>query len=613
MTNLNLKNTTKVRSFRTRMVFLIILCAVIPLLLIQGTNYRLTSKLIRQKDNNILNDNLLLCKNNASSILDSYHDLLYRITSSDTYSDSFAELNRSAPGTNSFHQAEELLLNTIRTNILDARDVLGVGVISKKGYVRTYVQKPKSAESIVNYFYDHIDEFRKEGSHKQPPALGTIHTDAVEKKGIYTSCMYLTCSTYNHDTLAFLGTLYIFVNPDTLNSSINNSDSQMYNISNKLILTADNTIVCSREGTTGMNINQLAEYSYLDFETLKDCENILIGNHLINITNLEHYQLKILDIIDYNLFTQELTTLWDTASILVAAILLLIILVAFITLRTEVSAIEKIASAMSNLREDNLSDIFVQIESKTEFQIIETSFNNMVTRIQQLLQENKQQYERLIDSNNQMHLAQLQSLELQINPHFLFNTLDSINWLAIQEGALSVSTPLNRLAQILRYTVYDVNGLVSLSSEKDWLIQYIELQKIRHQKRYTYDIFLSDSAKNYKIHKLLLQPFVENALIHGFENLNYPGHISVSCKILRNTYLSIFISNNGEKMDIQQIASINHLFTNVHSEIHTFSGIGLSNVAYRLKGYYPHSYTFSGTSGDITFFKIFIPLSEMEV
>ena len=103
----------------------------------------------------------------------------------------------------------------------------------------------------------------------------------------------------------------------------------------------------------------------------------------------------------------------------------------------------------------------------------------MLSLIRNLLTENKQQNDHILEITKAAYEAELKSMELQINPHFLFNTIDSINWTAIRENCIDVSEQLNRLSYILRYTVYNMNQVVSVRDEIDWFIQYLELQKIR--------------------------------------------------------------------------------------------------------------------------------------
>ena len=126
----------------------------------------------------------------------------------------------------------------------------------------------------------------------------------------------------------------------------------------------------------------------------------------------------------------------------------------------------------------------------------------MLSLIRNLLTENKQQNDHILEITKAAYEAELKSMELQINPHFLFNTIDSINWTAIRENCIDVSEQLNRLSYILRYTVYNMNQVVSVRDEIDWFIQYLELQKIRFHNSFSYfvsapeNVFREDAVTN---------------------------------------------------------------------------------------------------------------------
>ena len=108
-------------------------------------------------------------------------------------------------------------------------------------------------------------------------------------------------------------------------------------------------------------------------------------------------------------------------------------------------------------------------------------------------------------------------MEAQINPHFLYNTLDTINWMAIDKDEFDISNAINSLATILRYAIADSSGEVFVRDEIDWLKKYIYLQQFRLKNNFTCSINVDPDVMDLRIHKLLLQPFVENSILHGFE------------------------------------------------------------------------------------------------
>ena len=251
----------------------------------------------------------------------------------------------------------------------------------------------------------------------------------------------------------------------------------------------------------------------------------------------------------------------------------------------------------------------MDINCRNEIQVIGESVDRMLALIRNLLEENRRQYEHIVEITKAACEAELKSMELQINPHFLFNTIDSINWTAIRENCMDVSEQLNRLAYILRYTVYNMNTVVSVRDEMNWLFQYLELQKIRFHNSFSYQVYIPEEVYPLHIHKLLLQPFLENSLLHGFEGISWHGNLEIRFQILMKRYLLISISDNGRGMSSKQVISLNKFFA---QKSESFQGIGLSNIFYRLRSYYPHHRLMVSSSPEMTIFKLFIPICEME-
>ena len=123
--------------------------------------------------------------------------------------------------------------------------------------------------------------------------------------------------------------------------------------------------------------------------------------------------------------------------------------------------------------------------------------------------------------------AEIRALEAQINPHFLYNTLDSINWMAIEREQYDISRMVRNLGVILRYSINKSNQMTSMEEVADWLEKYVSLQQMRFNQSFRFELNIEERAKKVMIHKLLLQPFVENSIIHGFKGMEKGGVLRV--------------------------------------------------------------------------------------
>ena len=205
--------------------------------------------------------------------------------------------------------------------------------------------------------------------------------------------------------------------------------------------------------------------------------------------------------------------------------------------------------------------------------------------------------------------AEILALESQINPHFIYNTLDTISWMAIGKEDYEVSDAISAFAKILRYSCTDSNGVVTIREELAWLGQYIVLQKLRLNDQLECQVDVPEELLSYRIHKLLLQPFVENAVCHGFKGCPRPPKLWISME-KQGKNLCIDIRDNGVGMPEALVEAMNR---GEFPKSHTKSHVGLDNVISRIRLYYGKKAMVSVNSGPDLGTEIIITLPEEEV
>lgn len=250
-------------------------------------------------------------------------------------------------------------------------------------------------------------------------------------------------------------------------------------------------------------------------------------------------------------------------------------------------SMNKITHAMDEVLGGNYS---VQIETRREDELgkISRQFNYMIRQVDTSI---KQENAALIREKN----AEIKALEAQINPHFLYNTLDAINWIAIENEQFVISRMLKNLAIILRYSIQKSNGVVILEDEIDYLKKYVLLQQQRFDFSFKCFLDIDESVKCCKIHKLLFQPLVENAIVHGFPGRS--GEDTIWIKVCRQDEdtLNIVVRDNGVGMPPELIEELNQFdYRNNKME----NSIGIRNVFMRVKYYYGDKGAFSVRSGE---------------
>ena len=194
---------------------------------------------------------------------------------------------------------------------------------------------------------------------------------------------------------------------------------------------------------------------------------------------------------------------------MVALMLFSTVLVTFM-MRPVLDLVGRLVYAMSEIENGNFDVQIPSVEHPTnEVERIVAGFNEMSGQLKQLVEKVKQS---TVDQKN----AELQAMEAQIDPHFLYNTLDTINWKALEHDDFEVSNMVGALADILRYSIRNPGDMVSIGQELSWLERYTMLQKEKLDQPLMIKTEVPEELMGYRIHKLLLQPFVENAINHGF-------------------------------------------------------------------------------------------------
>jgi len=219
-----------------------------------------------------------------------------------------------------------------------------------------------------------------------------------------------------------------------------------------------------------------------------------------------------------------------------------------------------------------------------DFHMLERSVDHLILRVQTLVEE---KYTVEIRERE----AQLQALQAQINPHFLYNTLDTINWIAIGKGATDISQMIDSLAKYFRLSLNKGKSIVSVQDELQLAEVYLEIQQSRFSGSFDFELDAQPALAAYRMPKLILQPIVENALLHGIRKAkDRHGLIRISARE-DNGDLLFAISDNGIGME-EELAR--KLLTEARSEPSEHSGggssYGLFNVNERIKLYAGEEY-----------------------
>ncbi|MBR1758385.1 MAG: sensor histidine kinase [Lachnospiraceae bacterium] len=232
--------------------------------------------------------------------------------------------------------------------------------------------------------------------------------------------------------------------------------------------------------------------------------------------------------------------------------------------------------AMEAFEKDADHFSYQPVKGTREIEEVSQSFGHMVGKIQQLVETER-------NEEITLRKTELRALQAQINPHFLYNTLDSISWMCEQGKNAEAVEMVNALARLFRISISRGHELIPLADELKHAESYLQIQSVRYRGQFTYRFEVEESLLSYLCNKITLQPIIENAIYHGINGLVEEGEIIVKAAEAGDDIL-LSVEDNGMGMTEEQIDSI---MKKAHSDK---SGIGIKNVNDRLKIYFGDRY-----------------------
>ncbi|OIJ22288.1 histidine kinase [Anaerobacillus alkalidiazotrophicus] len=241
---------------------------------------------------------------------------------------------------------------------------------------------------------------------------------------------------------------------------------------------------------------------------------------------------------------------------------------------------------VKNIRQVEKGNMQAKFQSlgSDEIGVLGERFKIMMERINKLIDR-----EYKLELENKTN--QLKVLQSQINPHFLYNTLQSIGTMALKSKNKEVYSALTDLSQIMRYGMNTDEGVVSLVKEVNYIKAYLLLQRQRFSDDFEYILDVEEDVLDVKVPKMTLQPIIENYFKHGFHANDGVGKLTIECKRKESTLL-IKIRDNGTGVSEERLCDIVHHLNAEHNRGREDTNIGLKNVYVRLKLYYSNKATF---------------------
>ncbi|RTE10831.1 sensor histidine kinase [Paenibacillus whitsoniae] len=309
--------------------------------------------------------------------------------------------------------------------------------------------------------------------------------------------------------------------------------------------------------------------------------------YMVFYDTASYFGVKMVGIVPSNELKKKVFTLiWYSAAFFVLFGILIMLTATWISSLIS-KPLRKLQDLMHEVNGGNF-EARMNHKGRDEIGALARHFNNMIKRLNELITEN---YQSKIREKELLFLekeAQLHALQQQINPHFLYNTLESIKWMAFRQGADDIVEMTTALGQFFRGSISKKSGLVRMSEELDHLEQYLRIQKIRAKNRFIVIWDVSEALQSSLTVKLILQPIVENAILHGLDTIEADGLLMIKGYI-DGSHMHIEILDNGMGMSEAKLQRLRMIKEESRETNH--SGIGLANVFERLHLYFHESFT----------------------
>lgn len=278
---------------------------------------------------------------------------------------------------------------------------------------------------------------------------------------------------------------------------------------------------------------------------------------------------------------KQLTNVYILQICIILFSIIIAVIASFLIAASMTKNIKRLKKAMEIVENGDL-DVRIDIRNKDEISRLGVSFNKMIASIKEL-------YQKLYMEKIASQEARIRALQAQINPHFLYNTMETIDSMAIAGETESVSHMVRAISFCFKYAM-DSRSMTSLEVEISHVIQYFMIMKKRYRDKIDLKINLPDTLKQILIPRLSLQPIIENAILHGILKKPQGGFITVDCCCNGDMKMEIRVEDNGIGMEEDRLMEINAALDGISNEDST-EHIGLMNVNSRFIYFFGSDYS----------------------
>lgn len=334
---------------------------------------------------------------------------------------------------------------------------------------------------------------------------------------------------------------------------------------NGRMITSSNSSILQKMQKKGILLNYGAE---LFMEKRKEGQK----EYYITRQNVDGASWQMILIIPENEYEDQYRFLWLSAALMLGSMIAVIVLMSYLLSGYYVGRLKKLNVEMTGLESGNLNANLPITTEEDEIEEIYHNFNGMVQEVQRLMQEHYQ-------LGKEVKMAKVRALQAQINPHFLYNTLDLINWISMDYGAEEIGTLTWNLARFYRLSLNHGKSLISIGEEVEHVEVYVNIENYHFDNAISLEVDVPEELKSYACLNIILQPFVENAIVHGIAEKPDIESCEIRICARREEQDIVFsVQDDGPGVDVKEMQK------ETQQDIRTAQhGYGVRNINFRLK------------------------------
>lgn len=575
------------RSFRFKVILTTVICIVIPTIITLYFYSYYTKDALKEQA--ILNANreLKLAGEYVTKIFD---DMLYaaNFVQLDSEINMILKENAKIENINEYVPEDDYQDYMEHSKVI--KTIENITLLGEKSYVTILLKNGKHYTNYSTWEYNPENLFNESWFKELEDSYGYETIWIGSQPTVFKSDQKLhpyqisVARTLRDSNFEIYGYVIVTLLEDKINQAFKSmpggTEMMLVDSGNQIISHPDN----SRIGEASPYISQLSEKSFPNIIEILN-QDYLYSNHKIPYNGWE-----LVSITQYNHSISKLNSIFN--KVFIAQVISFIIFILLLTylLQTITKPLVRLGNVVERVQSGNLK-VRSQIRTKDEIGRLAHSFDSMLDRINEMIRE-------ITETQIRKRKAEFAMLQAQINPHFLFNVLNSIRMKVMRKGDYESAEMISSLSKLLRMTIDKDKGMIPFKDEVEIVEDFVKIMNMRQKEQVELVVNVSPTAHMEEFPRFILQPIIENSIIHGLNQGT--GTITLEAYVRGNDFI-INVEDNGQGMDEETLSYVNQQLT-VKTDIVNvsnkkgFSSLGLSNVYERMRMTFGEAFTMKITS-----------------